>query len=55
MKKLKALAAILVCLGMPALALVPDQDDWTVVTMAPDGSWGSATEPSVGQAWDSSA
>lgn len=35
---------------MPALAIVPDQDDWTVVTMAPDGSWGSATEPSVGQA-----
>jgi hypothetical protein len=34
----------------PALAIVPDQDDWTVVTMAPDGSWGSATEPSVGQA-----
>jgi len=55
MKKLKALAAILVCLGMPALALVPDQDDWTVVTMAPDGSWGSATKPSLGQAWDSSA
>jgi hypothetical protein len=28
---------------------VPDQDDWTVVTMAPDRSWGSATEPSSGQ------
>jgi hypothetical protein len=50
MKQLKAPAAILVCLVMPAPAFVPDQDDWTVVTMAPDGSWGSATEPSVGQA-----
>jgi hypothetical protein len=35
---------------MPALAIVPDQEDWTVVTMAPDGAWGSATEPSVGLA-----
>ena len=50
MKQLQAFAAIIVCLVMPALAIVPDQDDWTVVTMAPDGSWGSATEPSVGQA-----
>ena len=50
MKQLQAFAAIIVCLVMPALAIVLDQDDWTVVTMAPDGSWGSATEPSVGQA-----
>jgi hypothetical protein len=50
MKRIQALAAILACLVMPALAIVLDQDDWTVVTMAPDGSWGSATEPSVGQA-----
>ena len=50
MKRLQAFAAIVACLVMPALAIVPDQDDWTVVTMAPDGSWGSATEPSVGQA-----
>jgi hypothetical protein len=35
---------------MPALAIVPDQDDWTVVTMAPEGAWGSATEISLGQA-----
>jgi hypothetical protein len=40
----------MVFLAMPALAIVPDQDDWTVVTIAPDGSWGSATELSVGQA-----
>jgi hypothetical protein len=50
MKRLQAIAAIMACLVMPALAIVPDQDDWTVVTMAPDGSWGSATELSVGQA-----
>jgi hypothetical protein len=50
MKQLPAFAAIIVCLVMPALAIVPDQDDWTVFTMAPDGAWGSATEPSVGQA-----
>lgn len=50
MKQLRAFAAIIVCLVMPALAIVPDQDDWTVVTMAPDGSWGAATEPLVGQA-----
>jgi hypothetical protein len=50
MKRLQAFAAIVACLVMPALAIVPDQDDWTVVTMAPDGAWGSATEPSVGQA-----
>jgi hypothetical protein len=50
MKRLQAFAAIVACLVMPALAIVPDQDDWTVVTMAPDGSWGSATELSVGQA-----
>ena len=50
MKQLRAFAAIMACLVMPALAIVPDQDDWTVVTMAPDGSWGSATELSVGQA-----
>jgi hypothetical protein len=50
MKRLQAFAAIVACLTMPALAIVPDQDDWTVVTMAPDGSWGSATEPSAGQA-----
>ena len=50
MKQLQAFAAIMACLVVPALAIVPDQDDWTVVTMAPDGSWGSATEPSVGQA-----
>jgi hypothetical protein len=35
---------------MPALAIVPDQEDWTVVTLAPDGAWGSATELTVGQA-----
>jgi hypothetical protein len=50
MKQLQAIAAIMACLVMPALAIVPDQDDWTVVTMAPDGSWGSATELSVNQA-----
>jgi hypothetical protein len=50
MKRLQAFAAIMACLVMPALAIVPDQEDWTVVTMAPDGAWGSATEPSVGQA-----
>jgi len=50
MKQLPAFAVIVVCLVIPALAIVPDQDDWTVVTMAPDGSWGSATEPSVNQA-----
>ena len=50
MKRSQAVAAIIVCLVMPALAIVPDQDDWTVVTMAPDGAWGSATEPSMGQA-----
>src|SRR5512145_3459232 len=50
MKRLQAFAAIVVCLVVPALAIVPDQDDWTAVTIAPDGSWGSATEPSVGQA-----
>jgi hypothetical protein len=50
MKQLQAFAAIVACLVMPALAIVPDQDHWTVVTMAPDGSWGSATEPSVRQA-----
>ena len=50
MKQLQAFAAIVACLVVPALAIVPDQDDWTVVTMAPDGSWGSATEPLVGQA-----
>jgi hypothetical protein len=50
MRQLQAFAAIVACLVMPALAIVPDQDDWTVVTIAPDGSWGSATEPSLGQA-----
>ena len=50
MRQLQAFAAIVACLVMPALAIVPDQDDWTVVTMAPDGAWGSATELSVGQA-----
>jgi hypothetical protein len=50
MKQLQAIAAIMACLVMPALAIVPDQDDWTVVTMAPDGSWGSATDLSVNQA-----
>ena len=50
MKQLPAIAVIILCLVMPALAIVPDQDDWTVVTMAPDGAWGSATEPSVNQA-----
>jgi hypothetical protein len=50
MKRLQAFAAIVACLVMPAAAIVPDQDDWTVVTMAPDGAWGSATELSVGQA-----
>jgi hypothetical protein len=50
MKRLQAFAAIIGCLVMPALAIVPDQDDWTVVTMAPDGAWGSATELTVGQA-----
>jgi|SRR5262245_44025618 len=50
MKQLPASAAIIVCLVMPALAFVPVQDDWTVVTMAPNGAWGSATEPSLGQA-----
>ena len=50
MKRMQAVAAIVACLVVPALAIVPDQDDWTVVTMAPDGSWGSATESSVGQA-----
>ena len=50
MRKLQAFAAIVACFAMPALAIVPDQDDWTVVTMAPDGAWGSATEPLVGQA-----
>lgn len=48
MKRLGAFAAIVTCLVMPALAIVPDQDDKTVVTMAPDGSWGSGIEPSVG-------
>jgi hypothetical protein len=50
MKRLQAFAAIVAWLVMPALAIVPDQEDWTVVTMAPDGAWGSATESSVGQA-----
>jgi hypothetical protein len=50
MKRLQALATVLACLVVPAFAIVLDQDDWTVVTMAPDGSWGSATEPSIGQA-----
>jgi hypothetical protein len=50
MKRLQAVAAIVGCLVMPAAAIVPDQEDWTVVTMAPDGSWGLATELSVGQA-----
>ena len=50
MRQLQAFAAIVACLVTPALAIVPDQDDWTVVTMAFDGAWGSATEPSVGQA-----
>jgi hypothetical protein len=50
MKQLPASAAVIMCLVMPALAIVPDQDDWTVVTMAPDGAWGSATEPWLGQA-----
>jgi len=50
MKQLQAFAVIVVCLVMPALAIEPDEDDWTVVTMAPDGAWGSATEPSPGQA-----
>jgi hypothetical protein len=49
-KRLQAFAAIAACLVMPALAIVLDQDDWTAVTVAPDGSWGAATEPSVGQA-----
>jgi len=50
MKQLQACAVIVVSLGTPTLAIVPDQDDWSVVTMAPDGAWGSATEPSSGQA-----
>jgi len=50
MKRLSAFAAILMCLAVPAFSIVPDDHDWTVVTMAPDGSWGAATEPSVGQA-----
>jgi hypothetical protein len=50
MKRLQAFAAIVGCLAVPALAIVPDQDDWTVLTMAPDGAWGSATELTVGQA-----
>jgi hypothetical protein len=50
MKQLQAIAAIVACLVMPALAIVPDQEDWTVVTMAPDGSWGAATELTVNQA-----
>jgi hypothetical protein len=50
MKRLQAFAAILACLVMPASAIVLGQDDWTVVTMAPDGSWGAATEPSAGAA-----
>ena len=50
MKQLPMFAVIIVCLVMPALAIVPDQDDWTVVTMSPDGAWGSATEPSVSRA-----
>jgi hypothetical protein len=50
MKRLQAFAAIIACLIMPALAIVPDHDDWTVVTMAFDGAWGSATERSVSQA-----
>jgi hypothetical protein len=50
MSRLQAFAVMLVCLALPAHAIVPDQDHWTVVTMAPDGSWGSATAPSVGDA-----
>jgi hypothetical protein len=50
MRRLQAFAAILAWLVVPALAIVLDQDDWTVVTMSPDGSWGSATESSTGQA-----
>ena len=50
MKQLPMFAAIIMCRVMPARAIVPDQDDWTVVTMAPDGAWGAATEPSFGQA-----
>jgi hypothetical protein len=50
MKRSQAFAAIIGCLVMPAAAIVPDQEDWTVVTMAPDGSWGAATELTVGQA-----
>ena len=50
MKRLSAFAAMLMCLAVPARGIVLDDHDWTVVTMAPDGSWGSATEPSVGQA-----
>jgi len=50
MKQLQVFAVSVACLAMPALAIVADQDDWTVVTMAPDGAWGSATEPSPGQA-----
>ena len=50
MKRLQAFAAIVAFLIMPAAAIVPDQEDWTVVTMALEGAWGAATEPSVGQA-----
>jgi hypothetical protein len=27
----------------PVVAQAPSDDDWTVLTMAPDGSWGAAT------------
>ena len=29
----------------PVVAQAPSDDDWTVLTMAPDGSWGAATGP----------
>jgi hypothetical protein len=33
-----------------AHATASQEGNWTVVAMAPDGAWGLATEPSVGQA-----
>ena len=37
--------------GIPvARTNAPEEGNWTVVTMAPDGAWGFATKSSVGQA-----